>query len=152
MANKHTKNRTTLIDGNLGKPPGMNYAQFLQWKKMIYEECLETARSEVNRVLADRQAQRMSWFYKVALNENPKFNFGAQRNEELDRTVKEQIAKYEQLVKENGQDYADESLRQRVCQILGREVKYLYEDQYPVNMELSEEQFAALREADGRIY
>lgn len=35
------KTKTHHISAKTGKPPGMNYADFLTWKKMIYEEALE---------------------------------------------------------------------------------------------------------------
>lgn len=142
---------------NAGKPYGMNYAEMMQWHKQLKERTEELAKQELQMVLRDRQAQRMSWLYLVSLNE--RFGFGSKRIEDLEATVKEMTAEYDQNVKEHGQEYADEKLRESVSKLRGYEVKYLYEDQYPVNserMEVSEDSeeatFAALRESVSRIY
>ena len=145
-----TKTRVHDISAKTGKPPGMNYADFLAWRKMIYEEAREAAVNELNRVLADRQAQRMEWLYIVALGERE--DFTPRQAAELEATVKAMAAEYRKSVEENGQDYADEDLRRRVSQVRGHEVQYLYEDQYPVNQALNGEDIAALREAASRIY
>ena len=144
------KTKTHHITAKTGKPPGMNYADFLAWKKMIYEEAMEAAKSETNRVLADRQAQRLAWLYLTALNE--RFGFDERLTDELETAVKELTAEYEQYVQNFDQDYADEVLRRRVSQVRGHEVKYLYEDQYPVNKDLSGQEVSAVREQDSRIY
>lgn len=138
-----------------GKPAGMNYIQMLQWQKSLQEQAANFAKSETQRVIADRQAQRMAWLYIIALNE--KFGFGAKRTEELEAAVKEMADEYKQMVESGDQDYADEKLRRRVSEVRGHEVKYLYEDQYPVNIDrketdVGEEHFASLRESESRIY
>lgn len=142
---------------NAGKPYGMNHVQMMQWHKQLQERTEKLAKDELQMVLRDRQAQRMGWLYLVALNE--RYGFDAEQIDQLEQTVKEMAAEYNQMVQENNQDYADEKLRQSVSKLRGYEVKYLYEDQYPVNAdrkdapEGSEEAtFAALRESDSRIY
>lgn len=142
---------------NAGKPYGMNHVQMMQWHKQLQERTEQLAKDELQMVLRDRQAQRMSWLYLVALNE--RYGFDAEQIDQLEQTVEEMAAEYNQMVQEDGQDYADEKLRQSVSKLRGYEVKYLYEDQYPVNAdrkdapEGSEEAtFAALRESKSRIY
>ena len=137
------------LTAKTGKPPGMNYADFLRWKQMIYEEAKAAAISEVQRVVADRQAQRISWMYAIVLNERYGY---VKRLEDVEQDVKKQVEEYDRLVKEYDQDYADENLRTQVSKIRGHEVHFLYEDQYPVNKDLTAEEFAALRESEGRIY
>ena len=138
-----------------GKPDGMNYIQMLQWQKSLQEQAANFAKSETQRVIADRQAQRMAWLYIIALNE--KFGFGAKRTEELEAAVKELADEYKRMVEEGDQDYADEKLRSHVSKVRGHEVMYLYEDQYPVNIDrkatdLGEDSVASIRESDSRIY
>lgn len=133
-----------------GKPEGMTYADMLAWQNSLQKKAEEFAKNETQRVLADRQAQRMAWLYIVALNEQ--FGFGPKRTEELEAAVKMLSEEYAEDVRENDQDYADEKLRKRVSKVRGHEVKYLYEDQYPVNKDLSGEEIAALRESESRIY
>ena len=145
MATKKTHHLTA----KTGKPPGMNYADFLRWKQMIYEEAKEAAISEVQRVVADRQAQRISWMYTVVLNERYGY---VKRTEDVEQDVKKMVEKYRKMVEEFDQDYADEQLRKRVSQIRGYEVQTLYENLYPVNKDLTAEEFAALRESESRIY
>lgn len=142
---------------NAGKPYGMNYAEMMQWHKQLKERTEELAKQELQMVLRDRQAQRMSWLYLVSLNE--RFAFEAEQINQVEATVKEMVAEYDLLVDKHGQEYADEKLRESVSKLRGYEVKYLYEDQYPVNPdreeapEGSEEAtFAALRESASRIY
>ena len=144
------KTKTHHITAKTGKPPGMNFADFLRWKRMIYEEALENAKSEVNRVLADRQAQRLAWLYLTALSE--RFGFDERQTDKLEAAVKELTEEYDQYIRNFDQDYADEVLRRRVSQIRGHEVKYLYEDQYPVNKDLSSADITIVREQDSRIY
>ena len=148
MAIKKTKTR--LVSRKVGKPAGMNYAEFLQWQQALYEEAKEAAISDLTRVLADRQGQRVGWLYLVALNE--KFDFDADQSDELEATVKAMSEEYAQNVQNYDQDYADEDLRRRVCQVLGKEVKYLYEDQYPINMDKACNPISNLRESESRIY
>ena len=145
-----TKTKTRLVSKRVGKPAGMNYAEFLQWREALYQEAKEAAVSELNRVLADRQGQRVGWLYLVALNE--KFNFGEKDSEELEAIVKEMSEDYARTVSEYDQDYADEDLRRRICQVLGKDVQYLYEDQYPINMDRATNPVANLRESESRIY
>lgn len=138
-----------------GKIPGMNYIKDIQLRKQMEESATDFAKDETQRVLADRQAQRTVWAYIIALNE--KFSFGPKRTEELEAAVQQITDDYKQMVKDYDQDYADEALRRRVSQVRGHEVKYLYEDQYPVNndrkvTDVSEEGFASMRESDSRIY
>lgn len=133
-----------------GKPEGLSYADMLAWQNSLQKKSEEFAKSETQRVLADRQAQRMAWLYIVALNEQ--FGFGPKRTEELEAAVKMLSEEYAEDLQENDQDYADEKLRKRVSRVRGHEVKYLYEDQYPVNKDLSGEEIAALRESENRIY
>lgn len=155
MAQQKKKVKKTGFSGS--KPYGMNYAEMLQWMKELEARTEEVAKSELQAVLRDRQAQRMSWLYLVALNE--RYGFDAEQIDQLEQTVKEMAAEYNQMVQENDQDYADEKLRQSVSKLRGYEVKYLYEDQYPVNADRKdategreEATFAALRESDSRIY
>lgn len=143
------KKKTHHLTAKTGKPPGMNYADFLRWKQMIYEEAKAAAISEVQRVVADRQAQRMSWIYAIVLNERYGY---VKRLDDIEQDVKKQVKEYDRLVKEYDQDYADENLRAQVSKIRRHEVHFLYDGQYPVNKDLSEEDFAALRESESRIY
>ena len=145
MAQKKNKHRH-----RAGKPDGLNYADMLAWQHSLEKKAEDFAKEETQRVLADRQAQRMAWLYIVALNEQ--FGFGPKRTEELEAAVKLLSEEYAEDLKENDQDYADEKLRRRVSRIRGHEVKYLYEDQYPVNKDLSADEIAALRESETRIY
>ena len=153
MAQQKKKGKKSGFSG--GKPYGMNHVQMLQWMEDLKRRTEELAKSELQMVLRDRQAQRTVWLYIIALNE--KFGFGAKRTEELEAAVKELTDEYKRMVDENDQDYADEQLRHRVSEVRGHEVKYLYEDQYPVNTDrkegdVGEEHFAALRESESRIY
>lgn len=66
--------------------------------------------------------------------------------------MKELTDEYNQYVRNYDQDYADEVLRRRVSQIRGHEVKFIYEDQYPVNKDLAASDITAVREQDSRIY
>lgn len=135
-----------------GKPHGMNYADMLQWQAELKQKTEEFAKNDLQRVVADRQAQRTVWLYLVALNE--RFGFGAERTAELENEAAELAREYAQMVKDNDQDYADEKLRERVSAVYGHEVKYLYEDQYPVNTDrkCTDNAFAKMREAESRIY
>ena len=148
MAQQKKRKKNTGYHG--GKPAGMNYMQMLQWQDSLVKKTEEFAKNETQRVLADRQGQRVGWLYLVALNE--KFGFGAKRSEELEATVKAMSEEYAQNVQDYDQDYADEDLRRRVCQVLGKDVQYLYEDQYPVNMDKASNPIANLRESESRIY
>ncbi len=136
--------------GGMAKLPGYSFADMLALKGQLVEEVRDNATDELQRVLADRQAQRMAWLYIVALNEQ--FGFGPKRTEELEAAVKMLSEEYAEDMAENDQDYADEKLRRRVSRVRGHEVKYLYEDQYPVNEDLSADEIAALRESENRIY
>ena len=136
--------------GGMAKLPGYTMADMLALKGQLVDEVRDNATDELQRVLADRQAQRMAWLYIVALNEQ--FGFGPKRTEELEAAVKMLSEEYAEDMAENDQDYADEKLRRRVSRVRGHEVKYLYEDQYPVNEDLSADEIAALRESENRIY
>lgn len=144
------KQKTHSITSRIGKPPGMNYADFLRWKDMLYKDALEQATSTLQRVISDRQSQRVSWLYTVALNE--RYSFAEKRMDDLEGDVKELAAEYAKMVEEFDQDYADEVLRRRVSKIRNKEMQWIHSDELPVNKVLSAEEIAALRESDGRIY
>lgn len=135
--------------GGMAKLPGYSLADMLALKDQLVEEVKDTAKEETQRVLADRQAQRMKWIITEALNR--RFQFGPKRFDELDETIEEVISDYKEDVESGDQEYADEKLRQRVSQIRRGEVNYLYEETYPVNAELSDAAFATLRESENRI-
>lgn len=147
MAGNRTK--THHITAKTGKPPGMNYADFLQWKDMLYKQALEEAKKELNRVLGDRQAQRMGWLYVVALAEH---GFTDTDLEELEQRVAALGDEYIQLTEANDQDYSDEKLRAAVSKALGREVRYIHDDLYPVNTDKKDDYITGLRESESRIY
>lgn len=148
MAQQKKRKKNTGYHG--GKPAGMNYMQMLQWQQSLVEKTEEFAKHETQRVLADRQGQRVGWLYLVALNE--KFGFAVGQSEKLEATVREMSEDYARTVADYDQDYADEDLRRRVCQVLGKDVQYLYEDQYPVNMDKACNPISNLRESESRIY
>ena len=143
---------------NAGKPYGMNHVQMMQWHKQLQERTEKLAKDELQMVLRDRQAQRMSWLYLVAAQEI--FELSAEQIEMLENTVQNMAQEYNGMVAEDGQEVADEKLRQSVSRLRGYEVKYLYEDQYPVQGERPEGEgrtpeeaaAAALREIESRIY
>lgn len=136
---------------NLAKLPGYTLADMMSLKSDITRQATENAKSETQRVLADRQAQRMAWFYLVALNEG--FGFGAERTAKLEKLVQELSKEYAETAKDD-QLVADERLRRRVSAIKGHEVNYLYEDIYPINTggDPSAQICQSVRELESRIY
>ena len=144
MADKRKK--TTFLTAATGKPPGMNLVAFTQFKQMLYDEALTSAKNELNRVLGDRQAQRMSWMYMAVLSGR---GFTKDDIDAIERDVAAMAQEYKQLMESAGQDNSDEKLRAEASQAIGRELHYLYEDQYPVN---SDAYVAGLRESENRIY
>lgn len=152
------KKQTKKTGFNAGKPYGMNFAQMMRWHQQLVEKTEALAKEELQMVLRDRQAQRMSWLYLVAAED--RFGFTKEQIEALEQAVQEMAADYNRQVQEDGQEVADERLRQSVSKLRGYEVKYLYEDQYPVQGERPEGEertpeeaaAAALREVESRIY
>ncbi len=144
-----------IFDGRSTREFGVRvekYMDMLQWQAELKEKTEEYAKNELQRVTADRQAQRTIWLYLIALNE--RFDFGAKRTAELEEAAQALAREYAQMREENDQDYADEKLRERVSAVYGHEVRYLYEDQYPVNADraCTDNAFAKMREAESRIY
>lgn len=134
--------------GGVAKPQGFTLADVWAMKDQIVADVKDTATSEHQRILGDRQAQRMAWAYTIAINEI--HGIGAKRSDELDAKVAEILQGYVQDIKDTDQDYADEHLRQWVEQIKGRPVAYAHDDM-PLDQDLNDDAFAALRESAGRI-
>ena len=134
--------------GGVAKPQGFTLADVWAMKDQIVADVKDTATSEHQRILGDRQAQRMAWAYTIALNEL--HEFGPKRIEELEAKVAEVLKSYDADKKENDQDVADEHLRQWVEQIKGSPVAYAHDDM-PLDQDLNDDSFAALRESAGRI-
>lgn len=129
--------------GPAGKPCGMSLADVMALKANVTQQVTDNATSELQRVLADRQAQRVAWFFMIALHQ--RFGFGAQRIEEVERAVQELSAEYAEMRKVD-ELVADERVRRCVSRIMGHEVGYLYEDTYPTRAaDLDESVFAATR-------
>lgn len=144
-----SRTKTHHITAKTGKPPGMNYADFMQFKKMLYDEAMKEAKKELNRVLGDRQAQRMGWLYIIALSEH---GFTESDLEELEQRVAALGEEYAKRTEENDQDYSDEKLRAAVGKALGREVRYIHDETYPVNIDRKDDYISGLRESESRIY
>lgn len=134
--------------GGMAKLPGYTMADMLALKDRLVEEVKETSKQETQRILADRQAQRMAWAYTIALNEL--HEFGPKRIAELEAKVAEILKGYAEDKAENDQDVADEHLRRWVSQIKDAPEAYVHEDM-PINQDLNDEAFAALRESERRI-
>lgn len=129
--------------GPAGKPCGMSLADVMELKANVTQQVTDNATSELQRVLADRQAQRVAWFFMIALHQ--RFGFGAQRIEEVERAVQELSVEYAEMRKTD-EVVADERVRRCVSRIMGHEVGYLYEDTYPTRAaDLDESVFAATR-------
>lgn len=129
--------------GPAGKPCGMSLADVMALKANVTQQVTDNATSELQRVLADRQAQRVAWFFMIALHQ--RFGFDAQDIEEVERAVQELSAEYGEL-REVDEVVADERVRRCVSRIMGYEVGYLYEDTYPTRAaDLDESVFAATR-------
>lgn len=121
----------------------MSLADVMALKANVTQQVTDNATSELQRVLADRQAQRVAWFFMIALHQ--RFGFGAQRIEEVERAVQELSGEYGEL-REVDEVVADERVRRCVSRIMGHEVGYLYEDTYPTRAaDLDESVFAATR-------
>ena len=148
---KKGKVRTMIVarKKRTGLPPGMNLAEFMSYKKQIVEEIKEEAKSEYQRVLADRQTQRGMWMMMLALSDT--FDFTPEMLERLDVETGKISDEYAENRESGDQDYADEKLRRAVSQRIGRDIPYLYEDEYPVNIDRPEA-VECLREAEDRIY
>ena len=132
-----------------GKPDGLNYVQMLQWQNSLQEQAAEFAKNETQRVVADRQAQRVGWLYLIALAEQ--HGFSASDLEELEQQVAILADEYKQLTEKNDQDYSDEQLRAAVSEVLGREVRYVH-DNLPMNSDTKDDYISGLRESESRIY
>ena len=129
--------------GPAGKPCGMSLADVMALKANVTQQVTDNATSELQRVLADRQAQRVAWFFMIALHQ--RFGFDAQDIEEVERAVQERCAAYGE--RREVEEVVAEVKKQRcVSRIMGYEVGYLYEDTYPTRAaDLDESVFAATR-------
>ena len=132
--------------GPAGTPCGMRLAAVMALKANVTQQVTDNATSELQRVLADRQAQRVAWFFMIALHQ--RFGFGAQRIEEVERAVQELSVEYAEMRKTD-EVVADERVRRCVSRIMGHEVGYLYEDTYPTRAaDLDESVFSATRSGE----
>ena len=143
------KKRKRSGSGAMPKPPGMNLAQTMRLREQAEAAVIDHAKDEHQKVLGDRQAQRMAWAYDVAVHEL--YGHGAKRIAELEAKVAEVLRDYEAEKLADDQDVADEHLRRRVEKIKGKPVAIAH-DGLPINQDLSEEALMALREAEGRIH
>lgn len=107
------------------KDRGQNYADVLA-KRQIGKETLRMAmEDEAVKLASDILCQRQLWAVIVALNEQ--FQFGAKRTIALMEAMDKVLAEFEDMKKKNGNEYAEEKLRQRASQVSGVQVKYQHE-------------------------
>lgn len=131
-----------------GLPQGMTLADVLALKRNATEAVISNAKDAHQKVLGDRQAQRMEWVDNVVLSEH--FGFTPEMLDDLRRFRTVELALYAKQKADGDQDFADEKLRIRASNACRRELTYAH-DNLPLNMDVPTEGFDVLREAEGRL-
>ena len=107
------------------KGNGQNYADVLA-KRQIGKETLRMAMEDkAVELAADIKCQRMLWGAVVALNEQ--FQFGPKRTQDFMDAIENVAKDFETMKKENGDEYAEEKLRERAEKVSGIKIRYQHE-------------------------
>lgn len=107
------------------KAPGMTHADVLARRKIGQQTLRMAMEDEAVRLASDILCQRQLWAVVVALNEQ--FQFGPKRTVALMEAMDKVLAEFETMKANNGDEYAEEKLRQRASQVSGINMRYQHE-------------------------
>lgn len=80
---------------------------------------------EAVKLASDIICQRQLWAVIVTLNE--KYQFGPKRTRDFFEAMERVLDDFEQMKKDNGDEFAEEKLRQRAEQVSGIKIQYQHE-------------------------
>ena len=107
------------------KGNGQSYADVLAKRKIGKETLRMAMEDKAVELAADIKCQRMLWGAVVALNEQ--FQFGPKRTHDFMEAIENVAKEFEAMKKENGDEYAEEKLRERAEKVSGIKIQYQHE-------------------------
>lgn len=110
-----------------GKPQGMSYADQLAKQRMLREVAQNAANDLTVKVKADIHTQKMTWLIMLCLNEG--WKFGEKSFQRLALLLDKKSKWYENMVKENDEDYAEGKLRQEAERVTREKIEFAWEEE-----------------------
>lgn len=107
------------------KRKGETYADVLTRKRIGQETLRMAMEDQAVKLASDILCQRQLWAVIVTLNE--KYQFGPKRTRDFFEAMERVLDDFEQMKKENGDEFAEEKLRQRAEQVSGIKIQYQHE-------------------------
>lgn len=107
------------------KRKGETYADVLTRKRIGQETLRMAMEDQAVKLASDIICQRQLWAVIVTLNE--KYQFGPKRTRDFFEAMERVLDDFEQMKKENGDEFAEEKLRQRAEQVSGIKIQYQHE-------------------------
>ena len=108
-----------------GLPQGVSYAQALAAEKKKKELIAKAQKETEMQINAEIACQRVLWLSAVSIADA--YGFGAKRLDPYFEKLKENSNEFDRMCEETDYDYALEKLRQKVEDVTGAKVTYLYE-------------------------
>lgn len=107
------------------KGNGQSYADVLAKRKIGKETLRMAMEDKAVELAADIKCQRMLWGAVVALNEQ--FQFGPKRTQDFMEAIENVAKEFEAMKQRNGDEYAEEKLRERAEKVSGIKIRYQHE-------------------------
>lgn len=107
------------------KGNGQSYADVLAKRKIGQQTLRMAMEDKAVELAADIKCQRMLWGAVIALNEQ--FQFGPKRTRDFMEAIEKVAEDFEAMKKQNGDDYAEEKLRERAEKVSGIKIRYQHE-------------------------
>ena len=108
-----------------GLPNGFTYADKLAHDRMVRAAVQASANDARVKLETDIRCQRQLWLCCIAMNEA--FGIGPERFKRFAEVLTDLSEEYDRMASKDGEDYANEKMRQRSEQITGIKIEYIYE-------------------------
>lgn len=107
------------------KGNGQSYADVLARRQIGRETLRMAMEDKAVELAADIKCQRMLWGAVIALNEQ--FQFGPKRTRDFMDAIEKVAEGFEAMKQRNGDEYAEEKLRERAEKVSGIKIQYQHE-------------------------
>ena len=117
-----------------GKPKGATYADVLAYERAKKNAIEKAAADKLLEVHANMHVQRMLWLMICSMADA--YQIGPKRAEEFFRCMDKNSEDLQRMRDEVDDDYAWEKLRRRAEEVVGRDIRYIYEEGSGLKLEI----------------
>lgn len=117
-----------------GKPKGATYADVLAYERAKKEAIEKAAAEAVVEARDNIYFQRALWLMVCSMADA--FEIGPKRAEKFFQCLQANSEELERMQREVDDDYAFEKLRRRAEEVVGRDIRYIYEEGSGLKLEI----------------